>query len=64
MSVYEDVWSIRVPENKLQAYKQMMNEKQIELLGITYDRSTKRTIFKYEADLPHEKILEELAKRC
>lgn len=59
----KDTWKKPVPQNKMMAYKQLLDEGVIENIHITYIKSTKETIFEYDAEQNHNDVLKELAKR-
>ena len=58
-----DCWPGPIPQEKLDAYKQLIDEGQIRKHHVVYNRSTGRTIVEYYAIAPHEWIREELKKR-
>lgn len=58
-----DYWPEQIPENKLAAYKQLIDEGQILKHHVIYERGTGRTAVEYYAIAPHEWILEELRRR-
>lgn len=58
-----DYWPNHIPEDKLAAYKALIDEKQIQKHHVIYDRSTGSTTVEYYAIAPHEWILEELKKK-
>ena len=59
----KDTWTRLIPPEKLDAYKQMVEEKQIRMHRVIYDRTTGSTTVEYYAIAPHEWILEELKRR-
>lgn len=59
-----DVWKVFIPENKLEAYRQLLEEGLIRNAFATYSRKTKTTTIEYDSDKPHEWILSELKRRC
>ncbi len=58
-----DFWPVKIPTNKLEAYKSMIDEGQIRNHHVIYNRSTGSTTVEYYANMPHEWVREELAKR-
>ena len=58
-----DYWPAQIPEEKLEAYRQLIEEKQIQKHHVIYDRKTGSTTVEYYAIAPHEWILEELRRR-
>ena len=58
-----DYWPAQIPEEKLEAYRQLIEEKQIRKHHVIYDRETGSTTVEYYAIAPHEWILDELKKR-
>ena len=60
---YRDVWKMHIPDNKLDAYKSMIDDGHIQKHRVIYDRSTGSTTVEYYAIAPHEWILDELKKR-
>ena len=60
---YRDVWKMHIPDNKLDAYKSMIDDGHIQNHRVIYDRSTGSTTVEYYAIAPHEWILDELKKR-
>ena len=59
-----DFWPVQIPPEKLNAYKQLIDEGQIRKHHVIYDRSTGSTTVEYYAIAPHEWIMEELRRRC
>ena len=59
-----DYWPEQIPEIKLAAYKQLIDEGQIMKHHVIYERGTGRTVVEYYAIAPHEWIREELRRRC
>lgn len=60
---YRDVWKRHIPDNKLDAYKSMIDDGHIQNHRVIYDRSAGSTTVEYYSIAPHEWILEELKKR-
>jgi len=59
-----DYWPEHIPEDKLEAYRQLIEEGQIRKKHhVIYDRTAGSTTVEYYAIAPHEWILEELKKR-
>jgi len=58
-----DYWPAQIPEEKLEAYRQLIEEQQIQKHHVIYDRETGSTTVEYYAIAPHEWILEELRRR-
>lgn len=59
-----DYWPGRIPPEKLEAYRQMIQEGQIMKHHVIYNRKSGSTIVEYDAIAPHEWILEEMKRRC
>ena len=58
-----DYWPNQIPPEKLEAYRQLIEEKQIRKHHVIYDQDTGSTAVEYYAIAPHEWILEELRRR-
>ena len=58
-----DFWPEYIPDNKLEAYRQLIEEGQIRNHHVIYDRNTGSTTVEYYAIAPHEWILDELRRR-
>ena len=58
-----DFWPEHIPDEKLAAYKEMIDEGQIRKHHVIYNRRTGSTTVEYYANMPHEWVLEELRKR-
>ena len=58
-----DYWPIQIPPEKLEAYKQLIEEKQIRKHHVIYNQQTGSTTVEYYAIMPHEWVREELRKR-
>ena len=58
-----DYWPEQIPPEKLEAYRQLIEEQQIRKHHVIYDRKTGSTTVEYYAIAPHEWILEELRRR-
>ena len=59
-----DYWPAHIPDNKLDAYRQLIDEGQIWKHHVIHDRQTGSTMVEYYAIMPHEWVLEELRKRA
>ena len=59
-----DFWPVEIPDAKLAAYKQLIAEGQIMKHQVIYNQRTGSTTVEYFSTIPHEWVLEELAKRC
>ena len=59
-----DYWPCHIPPEKLAAYKQLIEEGQIRKHHVIVNRGAGSTTVEYYATIPHEWILEELAKRA
>lgn len=61
---YADVWKRNMlNHSKMQAYKQMELEEQIQVIKITFSRTAQLVVIEYKTTMPHEWVLEELKKR-
>lgn len=58
-----DYWPEHIPDKKLAAYKQLIDEGQIQKHHVIYDRENGSTTVEYYAIAPHEWILDELRRR-
>lgn len=58
-----DFWPCHIPPEKLAAYKQLIEEGQIQKHHVIYDRATGSTTVEYYSIAPHEWILEEMKRR-
>lgn len=58
-----DYWPGQIPPEKLAAYKQLIAEGQIMKHHVLYNRRTGSTTVEYFSTVPHQWILEEMAKR-
>ena len=58
-----DYWPEHIPPEKLEAYRQLIEEQQIRKHHVIYDRNTGSTTVEYYAIAPHEWILDELRRR-
>ena len=58
-----DYWPEHIPPEKLESYRQLIEEGQIRKHHVIYARDTGTTIVEYFAIAPHEWILEQLASR-
>ena len=59
-----DFWPTWIPDEKLAAYKQLIAEGQIRKHHVIVNQRTGSTTIEYYAIMPHEWVLEELAKRA
>ena len=59
-----DYWPCHIPPEKLAAYKQLIEEGQIRKHHVIVNQQTRSTTVEYYSTIPHEWILEELAKRA
>lgn len=58
-----DYWPEKIPPEKLDAYRQMIQEGQIRKHHVIYNREAGSTTIEYYAIAPHKWILEEMRKR-
>ena len=58
-----DYWPGHIPDDKLKAYRQLIDEEQIRKHHVVFDRNTGSTTVEYYSTIPHEWILKELKKR-
>lgn len=58
-----DYWPGHIPPNKLEAYKQLIEEKQIQKHHVIMNRNSGSTTVEYYSTVPHEWIMDELRKR-
>ena len=58
-----DYWPDDIPPEKLDAYKQLIEEGQITKHHVLFNLTTGSTVVEYYAIAPHEWILDELKKR-
>lgn len=58
-----DYWPGHIPPEKLDAYKQLIEENQIRKHHVIYNRQARSTTVEYYAIAPHEWIREELKRR-
>lgn len=59
-----DYWPGKIPQDRMEVYRQMIEEKQIRKHYVIHNRRTGSTAFEYYAIAPHEWILEQMAERC
>ena len=59
-----DHWPEMIPQEKLKAYKELIEEGQIMKHHVLVNRATGATVIEYYSIAPHEWILEELRRRC
>lgn len=58
-----DYWPGHIPQDKLDAYKQLIEENQIQKHHVIMNRNSGSTTVEYYSTVPHEWILDELRKR-
>lgn len=58
-----DYWPEKIPPEKLEAYRQMIQEGQIRKQHVIYNRESGSTTVEYYAIAPHEWILEQMKER-
>ena len=58
-----DYWPDEIPQNKLRAYKSLIDEGQIVKHHVMFNERTGSTTIEYYSIAPHEWILEELKRR-
>ena len=58
-----DYWPCYIPPEKLNAYKQLIEEGQIMNHHVIVNRQAGSTTVEYYSTIPHEWIIEELRKR-
>lgn len=58
-----DYWPGQIPPEKLEAYRQLIEEQQIRKHHVIYNRTAGSTTVEYYAIAPHEWILNELRRR-
>ena len=59
-----DFWPVQIPTNKLEAYRQLLDEGQIRNIHVIYNRNTGSSTVEYYSTIPQEWIREELRKRA
>ena len=59
-----DFWTVQITPEKLDAYKQLIEEGQIRKHHVLYNRQTGSTVVEYYSIAPHEWIREEMKRRC
>ena len=61
---YADVWRReKFDKTRMAAYKVMENEKQIEILKVTFSKTDGMVVIEYRSTMPHEWVIEELKNR-
>ena len=60
----KDTWKRHIPNDKLYAYNQIINEGMITNNHVVYERKTEITTVEYESEKPHEWIREKMKRRC
>lgn len=58
-----DFWPCHIPPEKLEIYKQLIDEGQIQKHHVIYDQQRGSTTVEYYSVAPHEWILEEMKRR-
>ena len=58
-----DYWPEHIPPEKLASYKQLIEEGQIRKHHVIVNRQTGSTTVEYYSTIPHEWILQEMARR-
>jgi len=58
-----DYWPINIPDNILNAYRQLIEEGQIRKHTVIYERTSGSTTIEYYAIAPQEWIHDELRRR-
>ena len=58
-----DYWPAGIPADRLGAYKQLIDEGQIQKHNVVVNKQTHATVVEYYAIMPHEWVREELALR-
>lgn len=58
-----DYWSEHIPPEKLEAYRQLIEEGQIQKHTVKFSGEIGSTVVEYYAIAPHEWILDELRRR-
>ena len=59
-----DFWPGQIPPEKLQIYKEMIQEGQIKKHSVIYNRSTGSTTVEYSAIAPHEWMIQNMRQRA
>ena len=59
-----DYWPVQIPQEKMNAYKELIAEGQISDLHIIYNTNTGATCIEYRSIAPHEWIRKELMRRA
>jgi len=61
---YADVWKRSAfDQPRMQAYKQLESENQIQIMKVTFSKATQMVVIEYKANMPHEWVIDELKKR-
>lgn len=60
--LYSDTWTRHIPDNKLAAYKSLIDSGMIRIRRVVYARKQKVTVVQYDSDETHEKIKGELRR--
>ena len=59
-----DCWPVQIPPEKLQIYKQLIEEGQIRKHHVVFNQKTGSTTVEYYSIAPHEWILDEMRRRA
>lgn len=59
---YSDTWNRHIPDNKLAAYKSLIDSDEINILVVMYYRNERKTVVEYESNKTHKEILNKLKK--
>ena len=59
----KDTWTRQIPDNKLAAYRALIDDGQIRKHTVIYDRTAGSTTIEYYAIAPQEWIHDELRRR-
>ena len=59
-----DFWPGQIPPEKLQIYKEMIQEGQIKKHSVIYNRSTGSVTVEYSAIAPHEWMIQQMRQRA
>ena len=57
-----DYWPLKIPDNKLAAYKALIQAGQIVKHSVIYNQRTGCTTIEYSSTVPHQWIRQELAE--
>ena len=59
----KDTWKKKIPDNKLNAYKQLIDSVLITISKVAYERGSGITIVEYNSTVTHTEIKDELRRR-